>query len=305
MFFSRQKPRMIKEQIRIQRLPPKGTPREISSAGRRTSVCPFLSASLTVEAAFLVPLFLLTIFLLWNLFQVFAFQVRLQYAMDEMTAELAQRAYAMESLDNEEAEPDGALSFSGAVSKAVWKAYVKKKLIRELGEETLTAAGVQGGLSLAKSQWDLTGDIRLVVGYRLQLRGLPGVLWKLSMEQFSLRKCWTGKQAEGNGSSGSTGELVYVTAYGKVCHRDIQCYHLKVTVRQIGSAQLGSARNASGGKYYPCEHCAAASGTASIYYVTPEGDRYHVTRDCSGLKRMIRTARRENCRLPECSHCGK
>lgn len=46
-------------------------------------------------------------------------------------------------------------------------------------------------------------------------------------------------------------------------------------------------RNASGAKYYSCEHCGQTKDTTSIYY-TLYGTRYHSSRNCTELKEIFR-----------------
>lgn len=116
---------------------------------------------------------------------------------------------------------------------------------------------------------------------------------------------WTGyKQGSGSGGSdGSMGDpIVYVAENGTVYHLSRSCTHLDLNIRPIDSSQIGDVRNAGGGKYKPCELCGGGSGTV---YITNEGDRYHSSLTCSGLKRTIyemRLSEVGNRRL--CSRCA-
>lgn len=287
---------------------PKFTPLS-QSTRRRVSGYAFLRGSLTVEASILVPLFLLTMYLFWGLFSGLMIHTKLQYAADEVTAELAERAYLMEALPGESGESDGGLSFDSGLSRAAWRTYAGLRLVQLTGREALKASPVKGGalgLNLADSEWDLTGNIRLVVRYKLRFPGLLGKVYSLPMEQVSLRKCWTGLQAaQDGGADTEDGEKVYVTEYGRVYHQDISCYHLKLTIREVSAGGVGSARSSNGSIYRPCEHCAVTARSSGILFITPDGNRYHVTRDCSGLKRSIKTVSRATCGLPPCSNCAR
>ena len=61
---------------------------------------------------------------------------------------------------------------------------------------------------------------------------------------------------------------------------------LKDFVLNVGKEELTALRNASGGRYSPCEKCGGDG--SGIVYITNEGDRYHNTIECSGLKRSVR-----------------
>ena len=64
------------------------------------------------------------------------------------------------------------------------------------------------------------------------------------------------------------------------------CTHLTLSITLAGRDEVEGLRNASGGRYSPCEKCGGDG--SGIVYVTNEGDRYHNTIECSGLKRTVR-----------------
>lgn len=93
---------------------------------------------------------------------------------------------------------------------------------------------------------------------------------------------WTGYDRSGE----SDEEMVYITKTGKVYHRTTQCKHLQVSIREVALKNIELYRNRSGGKYYPCERCVKGVCNDKVY-ITPEGDRYHGTRECKSLLRFI------------------
>lgn len=100
------------------------------------------------------------------------------------------------------------------------------------------------------------------------------------------------------------GEYVYITEESEVYHMNRDCSHLRLTVREVTADKMGDLRNESGSRYRPCGHCHAKLSDNTLY-ITPDGDRYHNSITCSGLKRTVRAIRIEEVgnRRP-CSRCG-
>lgn len=100
-------------------------------------------------------------------------------------------------------------------------------------------------------------------------------------------------------------EYVYITEDSEVYHLDRNCSHLRLTVQKTYASEVQSLRNNSGSRYRPCGICHAKLSDESLF-ITPEGDRYHNSITCSGLKRTVRAIRKSEAagRRP-CSRCGR
>lgn len=100
-------------------------------------------------------------------------------------------------------------------------------------------------------------------------------------------------------------EYVYITDDSEIYHRDRECSHIRLTVIETDANELGSRRNSSGARYRPCGICHSRPGDGKLY-ITPEGDRYHNSITCSGLKRTVRAVKLSEVgdRRP-CSRCGR
>ena len=268
-----------------------------------------LRAGMTVEASVILPLFLMTVWIFWSFFVSLMLQIRIQSAMDEVTGILAQQSFLLNAVE-EGAADDGKVHFLPAVNQILWKNAARQIVIRKVGKEALSAGHIQGGSSglHAFGVWDKNGDIRLTLRYQLTFPGLSGSPFRLKIEQNSRRRCWTGMQSgtDPEADADGTGDpMVFITERGSVYHRDIGCRHLDLTIREISSSSVSGARSRDGSKYYPCEYCASVSASSGTVYITPEGNRYHVTRDCSGLKRTIRSVPlSEAGGRRACSNCG-
>lgn len=124
---------------------------------------------------------------------------------------------------------------------------------------------------------------------------------KIPLERRCLTHIWCGYDSDYFGG----GEYVYITEDSKVYHSDRNCRHLRITVLATSPGQIRTVRNESGARYKPCEHCHAKLSD-KLLYITPQGDRYHNSITCSGLKRSVRRVRKSEAgdRRP-CSRCGR
>lgn len=100
-------------------------------------------------------------------------------------------------------------------------------------------------------------------------------------------------------------EFVYVTRQSEVYHKDRLCSHLKLTVTETSSDEVRFLRNDSGSRYKSCNICHSRLSD-NILYITPDGDRYHNSITCSGLKRTVFAIRKsETGDRRQCSRCGR
>ena len=81
------------------------------------------------------------------------------------------------------------------------------------------------------------------------------------------------------------------------------CHYLDLSIHTVSAGDIDEARNANGGKYYPCS--CAKHAAAGSYYVTDYGTNYHADLSCSGLKRTIREVDiSEVSSMHACPKCG-
>ena len=149
------------------------------------------------------------------------------------------------------------------------------------------------------------GDSLIILQADYQVLLPPGFSWfhPIRISQKKTVRGWTGFGGRRHHESEKGEEAVYVTSYGTVYHRHLDCRHLKLSIRQVSISETEHLRNESGGKYYPCERC-WKNGSGAVY-ITMDGNRCHESLNCSGLIRNIRTVRlSETGGLPPCSVCG-
>ena len=283
----------------------------------------YFSASLSVEAALALPLFLLVLSLFFTFFSGQLWQLRLQKAIDEICEDVAVWSYILDFADDYTGSDLLALAEGGRLSGVlkgnpsdladllqkgewreeiklfalekgsalIWQRLIKEWLIRKLGREALTASLISGGpegLSLSGSTLR-NRNLDLVLAYRIHSPfSLPFRL-EYPIVQRSCRRLWIGTRVNKtpNEEEETEEETVYVTGSGQVYHISRQCRVLAITPTQTDESGVVAARNLSGAKYKACQRCTRGRPVKQAAWVTPYGTRYHLKEDCSSLIRNI------------------
>ena len=259
-------------------------------------------ASMTLEAAMVLPLFLFTVLNLLAAVNDIALHVKMQTAMHQTGLTLAQYAYAYERIGQGFPLPESALA-----DVVFSQTYVKEKVEDAVGETYIARMGVHGGaqgISFLQSEL-LSGDtVTLIASYRMDALFLPSEISSFRMvNRVCLRK-WTGYDNTAGAEQSDAQQMVYVTQYGEVYHKSRNCYHLNVTIRQTSEENLAEERNSSGRGYTACELCGDRR-QSGVLYVSEDGERYHTTAACRGLVRTVMAIPLSEVLLrAPCKHCG-
>jgi len=244
-----------------------------------------------VEAAVVLPVFLLCMCTLLQYMNVYNCASRLAAALAQTGEEMAIGAYTTEYTEKD--------SLLGVVLSSAYGA----ARVNMLAGDT---SAIRHDNFLLSSFLEKDDMVDLVMTY--QVRGIasmiriPGSVWI----QRGCVRGWTGRK----GSSGEkpddkkhAHETVYVTENGKVYHRDLNCTHIHLHIMQVKKTEAEKLRNINGEKYHMCKNCGRHAG--DTVYITSDGDRYHSSLDCAGLKRTVREADlSELGDMRPCSRCG-
>lgn len=243
-----------------------------------------------MEAAAVLPVFFLCMAVMLRFNTVMETAARLGSALCETGEKMAVSAYVSEYGEG-----------NSILTDCLSAVYARSSVMGKAGD-----TGVIKNENFLLSSF-LKDDemIHLVMTYQVSpLAGIkiPGVFFQ---QRASVRG-WTGRSgsegAEGSGDEVS-GSRVYVTEHGTVYHTDPNCTHIRLSIRQVRKNSLSSLRNSSGEKYHSCELCGAAAG--SNVYITNEGNRYHSSLECSGLKRTVHQVSLEEVQEKRpCSKCA-
>lgn len=267
---------------------------------RRMSLPPLLNlkASMTVEAACALPLFIFFVLNLFAVIEMLRFHGNMAYALRTAGNQLALYGYAYDKVTGDTIDILGTMAGKTAFSYL----YVKEEIEKILGKEYLENAPVQdqkAGLVFAQAKFMEEDEISLVITYRMEMPFSITDSLSVRMYNCFYARAWTGYEV----AKENTKAYAYVAQNGTVYHLDRQCSHLRLSVRQTEKKQIDSLRNENGSRYLPCERCRQED--SGRLYITDDGSRYHGSLECPGLKRTVYTVEWDRAqKYKPCSRCG-
>lgn len=260
-------------------------PRKFLAGRKRVSFS--APASMTVEAALVLPLFLFAGILLMMPFRILDVERQMQAIVMAVGGEISQMA----CLSDSEELPTELLSI----------AYAEAAVRARVGDLPIQ------GLSLAGSSLLEDGEtIDLTASYRMKL---PFSLFGLDAVERTNRcylRAWVGRDGSGDGSGADEEDedpIVYVGRGSTRYHISASCHYLSNRLSAVSIEEVENCRNDSGGRYTPCARCGdLASGTV---YIMASGEHYHSSRTCSAILAYVRAVRLSEVEyLGACSYCS-
>jgi hypothetical protein len=259
-------------------IPSKIRRRSISSDALATQ-----EGSLTIEAALVIPIFLFAIMAILSFTEILRVQMRLDSAMQQCAKELAVYGYAKDGILGEDT---GDLSVP--IETLFSEAYVRNRVISEVGEEYLQNSPTNGTASL-----HFLGS-RIMENDRIELRCTYYVTPFFSLSPkagfltgtTAVARAFTGYDNLSAAEQGETEEYVYVTPNGTAYHKSRNCHYLDLSIQKVFTEDLPNLRNAEGSIYQPCPLC-KGTNAGSVLFITDYGNRYHTDILCSGLRRTV------------------
>lgn len=166
--------------------------------------------------------------------------------------------------------------------------YIKNCIISELGETYLAESPLKDGsrgLNFPESEIFGTDDtVDLILTYRVCTPFDMGGRVSFRMCNRYFAHLWNGYGIKGDKTEITQERIVYITEDSEVYHTTENCTHLKLRISEVDRSEIEEIRNENGGRYRPCEICAKGDAPDS-FYIGAEGDRYHYSSECRGLKR--------------------
>lgn len=239
--------------------------------------------SVTIEAAFAIPLFLYAALCLIWMIEIQNIRISIINA-SQNAAKLA-------------AEDTAVIPVLNTVK-------LKNDIISLIGEERIERSIIENGCE-GISCWSSfmipgNNEMNITVIYKVRLPlsvfGFPGAKQKESFKISSWNGFETNESSENN-------QIVYITENQAVYHENYNCTYLQLSISFVSYEELSGMRNEGGGRYYPCEKCVYGNSMSGVY-VSRTGNKYHNSLTCSGLKRTIYAVNKsEVSGMGGCSRC--
>lgn len=256
--------------------------------------------SITIEASLALPLFLFFVINLLSIFDVLAVHIQLESALHQTAREMAVYGYAIDKIDEKEmlSSTLGSVAFS--------ETYVRNQVNKLIGKDYLNNSCIKGGSSgiiYSFSKFMENDRIELKAVYKVEPK-IPYIGFQgFYMVTGCTVRAFTGYDNTEAVAGENAEQIVYITETGNVYHFSRNCTHLELSISRVDYKGIKKLRNEAGEKYKACEKC--GKKPQSTVYITNEGNRYHTTVTCSGLKRTIEAIpiSKVGNKSP-CSRCG-
>lgn len=249
-------------------------------------------ASMTVEASVVLPLFIFFFLNLSTSIEMIRLHGNLQLALWE--AGNCVTVYGGMTWEEEAGVVrEGQEEIAGTQEDSWWMeligvvgayTYVKAQLVEYLGEDYLESSPLTNGVNslqfLESNVYESEDCFEVVVTYSVSpMSSIAGFI-PFRMTNRYYGHLWNGYEIP-------EGEIfVYIAESGRVYHTNRECTHLQLSVQKVECQEAIDSRNAHGEKYKACEKC-WDSALAGMVFITEEGNCYHSTSSCAGLKRTI------------------
>lgn len=228
-------------------------------------------ASLTVEAALVVPIFLFAVLYILSFIDIFKVQAELDAALHQTAKEMAIHAYKEET----------------RTGLSVGYAYIK--VVNHIGSDRLAKMPIKNGvagISFFNSSTTRNECIDLIADYEAEPFFNLLVTPELHLASRCLIRGFTGfDNTSVTDITAADEQIVYITESGTVYHTNYNCSALSVSVSCVSKQQLGEKRNIDGEIYRSCPYC--SKNQSGVVYITNYGNKYHNSILCSALKRSI------------------
>ncbi|WP_310602223.1 TadE/TadG family type IV pilus assembly protein [Anaerosporobacter sp.] len=289
-----------------------------------------LRASITVEAALVLPIFIFAMYVFIFLMQVLYVQEEIQQGLLQTARYCEKIGYVHDYIINYDVDTENSVEVNSSLEKQskkddtnrsttnmqevatylITSGLMQGKFAEEVEREVINHSCIVGGmqgLNFLLSSYDIENNIaEITLQYKIHLPIGLVIIDDFLVTQKAKVRVFVGLRCVGEEEETSDDDCVYITETGTVYHESKDCTHLVLSISKIAQSTLDAQRNSFGAKYYVCEICKPDSKKQEYYYITKQGNRYHCNANCSGLKRTINVIKRSEVgNRRACTRCGK
>lgn len=244
------------------------------------------SASLTVEAAVIVPMFFFVIFLVWQIFLLLLFQLKIGEQVTETVLEYSYLGYVEQKGEQEDVD------ISWIYEVLLWEKFPEYKNITS---KWISCKSKEDGTIFIEIKYDFLCETVFFPTF-----SLPIVQTFQFYPYFGEQDTDTLKEV-----TEEKKEIVYMTEYGSVYHVSKACAYLNVKVESILVSNLTEKRNIDGQRYTECSKCIQELQKEQVY-ISVGGTKYHSSLQCPAIKRTIIEKTKEEIEgVSVCHKCEK
>ncbi len=251
-----------------------------------------VKGSMTVEAAIVLPLFLFFFLNMGCAIELIRLHGNLELALCDVANRMAVYGCAVQDKDTESAKALQKLMDIGVTYTYV-KGEIKDYVGKDYLEQSPVAGGADGLVFLESDIFTEKDELELIVTYKVQPFISIAGFRPFRMANRYYGHLWNGYRLPGETNAQETEDMVYVTENGKVYHEKLDCSHLSLSIREVGSGEVYRLHNENGERYVPCQKCGGGLTPGSVC-ITLDGTGIHNNRNCPGLKRTVKTISRKD-----------
>ena len=249
-----------------------------------------VSASLTLEAALVLPLFLYAGVILMMPFRIMDTELQVQAVAERTSEAIGEGAYMSR------------YGKQGSVwNTAVAHAYAEMEMRIRLRNFPIQ------NVSLLRSSLLEDGEtIDLILDYEVKMPFSVFAMSNVKQTVRSCRRAWVGVGGQ-KGAGKDQGEddvIVYVGKNSTRYHISSTCHYLYNHLSSVSVSDIGNRKNQNGSSYSPCKRC--GNSAASTVYIMPSGRHYHTTTSCSAINAYTKAVLKSEVEyLGVCSYCSR
>lgn len=255
-----------------------------------------LNGSMTLEAALVLPIFILVVVWFVNFMTVLNYQNIMQSSINQAAVAIGRYSYVTnriyEGTDIDRSSSTLDIDKDVLVS-GISTGYVRKEILTEEVKnysEKVNVIGGYTGISVidSKINEEDKGINNIRVNYSISMDFLGGVVHSLRLSNRCYFRSWIGTSIVKQKTDDKDGKTVFITKTGDVYHLTETCTYIKVSLKKAKYSDISYLRNESGAKYRICSKCVDKElKDNDIVYITESGTKFHSDSRCSKIKRDV------------------